>query len=474
MNWSAVLFVNGVLLAAIGALMCIPMFLEFCLSGAPPVSDFLLPIGGCIFIGFSLFFANKQSGPIKIGTTDAFLLTSLIWVLSPLFAGLPFYCCQPLELSFIDSWYEGASALTTTGCTMIRDSSVIPRWILMWRLVLSYVGGVGIILMGMIVFPILRIGGMQLFRTEYSDKNEKIMPSVTQISVWLVGVYTGLIMLSFLALNLAGLPLEESICYAISTISTCGLSIRTDSLVSNNNAWSEFIMFLSMILGGSSLTLLIKMIRGNIPSLNADQQLKGYFKVLVGVSCVTMFLRWYNSDLTILRSFREGAFNAVSFMTTTGLFNSNYNSWGPFAAVLFPLISVIGGCTGSTSGGIKIFRFQILFAYAKTHVLKLRRPHGVFIPMYNEQKITEPVATSILVFIALYVISIGVAALGLAIFGADFNTAFSAAISAIGNVGSGLNGFTGGAKVVLIFCMILGRLELLTLLTLLVPSFWRR
>ncbi|MDR1208179.1 MAG: hypothetical protein LBJ89_02400 [Holosporales bacterium] len=483
MNWPIVLFINGALLTAIGGLMCLPLFLEFCFRAPLPVSDFLLPISGCIFIGLSLFFANKQSKPLKIGTTDAFLLTSLAWLLLPVFAGLPFYCCKPLNLSFIDSWYEGASALTTTGCTAVSDISAMPRWVVTWRLILSYVGGVGIILMGIIIFPILRIGGMQLFRAESSDQDEKLMPSVSQISIWIVGVYSGLIVVSSMLLGLTGMTLQDSIIYAVSTISTCGLMTPTD-IRSLNNVWSELILILSMILGGSSLTLFVKAIKGNVRVLTTDRQVHGYLKVLLFFSMVAVFFRWYNSDLTFFDGLREGIFNSVSFITTTGLFNSRFDTWGTFPVVLFSIMSVIGGCTGSTSGGIKIFRFQILFACARTHVLQMRRPHGVFVATYNNQRITESVAISILLFIALYVFSVGGATLLLTMFGYEFTSAISASIAAIGNVGVGVGQIAGidsvnadilpGAKVVLIACMVLGRLELMTLLTLLIPSFWKR
>lgn len=463
--------------------MCVPLFIEFCLSGSLPISDFILPIGGCMFIGLSLFYANKQTKPLKIGTADAFLLTSLAWLLLPVFAGLPFYYCKPLDLSFTDSWYEATSVLTTTGCTTVSDISVMPRWIVAWRLILSYVGGVGIILMGMIIFPILRIGGMQLFKTESSDQNEKLMPSISQLSVWIVSVYSALIVASSMLLGLTGMTLTDSINYAVSTISTCGLLTPTP-ITSLDNVWSELILVLSMILGGSSLTLFVKAIKGKARILIEDRQLHGYLKVLLIFSVIAVSYRWYTSDLTMLDSLREGVFNSVSFITTTGLFNSQYDTWGTFAAVLFSLMSLVGGCTGSTSGGIKIFRFQILFACAKTHILQMRRPHGIFVATYNNQRITESVAISILLFIAMYIFSIGGATLLLTMFRYDFASALSASIAAIGNIGVGVGQIVGiesvntdilpGAKVVLIACMILGRLELLTLLTLLIPSFWKR
>lgn len=463
--------------------MCLPILLEVFINGSVPVSEFALPIGGCIFVGLSLLFANQRAKPLKIGATESFLLTSLAWLLLPIFAGLPFYFCKPLNLSFIDSWYEGASALTTTGSTVISDISAMSHGVALWRLILSYVGGVGIILMGMIIFPVLRIGGMQLFRTESSDRNEKLMPSVTQISLWIVGVYSTLIVISTTMLKLTGMTLEDSISYAISTISTCGLLTKID-VASLNNVWAELTLLLSMIFGGMSLTLLIRTIKGNARILREDRQLRGYIKVLFWFSIVAVSFRWYTSELSLLDSLREGVFNSVSFITTTGLFNSRFDTWGAFATVLFPLMSVVGACTGSTSGGIKIFRFQILLAFAKMQVLQLRRPHGVFAAVYNDQRITDSVAVSILIFIAMYVFSIGSATLLLAVFGYDFASALSASIAAVGNVGVGIGQIVGteslkagvlpGAKVVLIACMILGRLELMTLLTLLVPSFWKK
>jgi trk system potassium uptake protein TrkH len=360
----------------------------------------------------------------------------------------------------------------------------MPSWIVTWRFLLSYVGGVGMILMGMIVLPILRIGGMQLFRTEYSDRNEKILPSVAQIATWIVGVYSGLIAISAVLLRLSGLSLRDSVCYAISTVSTSGIPTYSNSLMSLNNVWSEVIILVGMILGGSSLLLFIKGLKGNFGAVKKDIQLKGYLETLLAFSLITTWLRWYNSDLSLFNSVREGALSAVSFITTTGAFNSDYEKWGPFAMLLFPIMSLVGGCTGSTSGGIKIFRFQILFTCAKAHIQQLRCPHGVFIPVYNGQKVTDTVAFSVFVFIALYIITICSASLLLALCGFDFETSVSAAIATVGNVGAGIGSLVGtggapcsvavGAKMVLIVCMILGRLELLTLLTLLLPSFWRK
>lgn len=464
--------------------MGVPVVWEFFLTGTIQINDFLLPIGGCAFIGVSLVLANKQSEIIQIGTADAFLLTSLTWILIPVFAGLPFYCCIPLNLSFVDSWFEAVSALTATGSTVISDLSIMPRWIMIWRFLLCYIGGAGMILMGMVIFPILRIGGMQLFRTESSEKNEKIMPSVSQMASWIVSIYSGAIILCFVLLKLTGLSSLDALCHAVSAISTCGFSTYTNSVTALNNIWSEIILFIGMVFGGSSLLLYIKIIKGKFSLFRKDSQLKGYLKTLLVFSILTTLLRWYYSDLSFIKSLKEGIFNSVSIITTTGFFNSDYEKWGVFSMVLFPLMSLIGGCTGSTSGGIKIFRFQILFTCIKTHILQLRRPHGVFMSMYSGQKVTESVAMSVFVFMMLYMLTIFCAAFLLSLCHLDFVTSFSASIAAIGNVGLGIGYLVGPLgsmvnlmttpKIIIIVCMILGRLELLTLLTLLMPSFWKK
>ncbi|GHS90812.1 Trk system potassium uptake protein [Alphaproteobacteria bacterium] len=441
-------------------------------------------MSGCLFVGGALIFANKSSEPMKLGTADTFLLTSLTWLAVPFWAGLPFYCCQALDLSLLDSWFEAVSDLTTTGSTILRDVSDMPRWITLWRFLLCYIGGAGIMLMGMIIFPILKIGGMQLFRTESSDKTEKIMPSAAKTALWILIIYSSAIFLSFVLLKITGLSTLDSLCYAISAVSTCGLSTQTDSVMAFNNKGAELVLLLSMMVGGSSLLLYLRLFNGKAALFRKDAQLQGYGRTLLFSALLLSFLRWTTSDASLSESLRQGVFNTVSVITTTGFFNDHYEKWGRFAWVFFPLLSLIGGCTGSTSGGIKIFRLQILIQFIRAHILQLCRPHGIFVPLYNGQKVPEHVSLSVFVFCILYISTIGAAALGLAICGLDFVSAFSMAITSLGNVGVGVGNDIGPMislaplamppKIILMICMILGRLELLTLLTILTPSFWKK
>lgn len=484
MNLSAVLFISGVLLSSLAGIMVLPLAIEFLITGSLPFNDFIIPIGFTSFIGLSLFFANKQNGTIQIGTADAFLLTSLVWVIVPIFAGLPFYFCAKLNLNFIDAWFEATSALTSTGGTIFRDVSIIPRWITIWRFLICYIGGVGMIMMGIVIFPILRIGGMHLFRSESSEKNEKIMASVSQMASWIVFVYSFAIIICFFLLKAVGIPTLDSFCHSISAIATCGLSIYNDSIMAWDNVYAEIILMIAMVFGGTSLLIYIKLWHGDFKVMKNNSQLKGYLKTLFFLSVIISVLRWKNSDVTFIQSIRDGFFNTISIITSSGFHNSDYGHWGSYADVFFILITFIGGCTGSTSGGIKIFRFQIIFASIKSHVLQLRRPHGVFIPMYDGKKITDSVSTSVYIFVALYLFTASCCTFILSAFGFDFMTSFSIVIASIGNTGPGMGDIvgphcslsilSGGAKTVLICCMILGKLELLTLLTLLTPSFWKK
>ena len=481
MNGSAVLYANGVLLAILGAFMAVPVLLEFLLTGILQVSDFLLPMGACVFVGLALVFANKSPNGVKLETSDTFLLTSLTWALLPLFAGLPFYLCSSANLSFLDAWFEAVSALTTTGCTMIQKLTTLPRWIIFWRFLLAYIGGVGIIIMGMLILPLLRIGGMQLFRTESSEKSEKILPSVTQMSTWIFGIYTGAIFICFIGLRFCHMSSMDALCHAISAISTCGLSTHVDSVAGFHSVRCELVLIGGMLFGGSSLLLMIRVMKSQKVRLLNNLQWRGYLKTLGVLSVCLALLRWLKNGVPFLQSLRDGCFTTVSMLTTTGFSHDDYTSWGSYAGVLFLFLGVIGGCTGSTSGGIKIFRWQVILISLKAHIMQLRRPHGIYIPTYDRREITPAISTSVFLFVVLYFAIAALAAVVLSLSGIDFQNAVSAALGSLGNLGVGffdistsLNSLPLTAKLTIMLCMILGRLEVITLLTLLMPSFWKK
>lgn len=464
--------------------MAVPPLIECILGGSLPWGGFLLPMASCVFVGGFLIVLNRRPHRPQIGSKEAFILTALTWIVLPFFAGLPFYFNLRLDISFIDAWFEGVSALTATGSSVLPPDA-LPRPLLIWRFLLSFIGGVGMILMGMVIFPVLRIGGMQLFRTESSEKTEKILPSVTQMAFWILGVYMGAIFVCFVLLCWVGVPFADALCHAISAISTCGFSTHSESVAALHNPAAEMILMCGMAFGGSSLLLFIKAIKGQgVRAVLADAQWVGYLKTLLIFGFIVSILRGLSGNLEIAQSLREGFFTTVSIITTTAFLNSDYETWGTFATILFPILSLVGGCTGSTSGGVKIFRLQILLTCLRTHLRQLRAPHGVFTASYNGQKITESVQISVLVFILLYLLMVGVAATGLSLCGLDFTTSLTASIASLGNVGIGLGPIAGPdgtlvglatlPKMILMGGMILGRLELFTILTISSPSFWKR
>ncbi len=478
----SVLFLTGALLSGITITMVVPLFAELLIYKTKLWAGFAISIFICGFFGTALTLANRPDGKISLGMREAFLMTSLSWVVLSIFAGLPFYYSN-LELSFTNACFEAVSSLTTTGATVIDDLDATSKGVLLWRALLQWLGGTGIIVMAMTIFPTLRIGGMQLFRSEFSDRSEKILPRVSQIATAILVAYTFFTVACAILLYWAGMPTFDSICHAMATVSTGGLSTKDASIGSYNNPLIEIIVIAFMILGGSTLILYVRLWNGDTKAIRRDSQFKVYLGIILFASIVISLWHWGINKIDFLTSLRQGTFATVSIITTTGFVTADYGKWGNFPVMIFFILSLIGGCTGSTTGGIKIFRFQVLFALTKAHLLQLRRPHGVYVPLYQEQKISDAVAFSVFTFITLYCFCLVALACILSAMGLDFMTSLSGAASAIGNIGPGLGDLLGphtsfvrlseGPKLAMMAGMILGRLELLTVLVLFIPSFWR-
>ncbi|MDR0625175.1 MAG: hypothetical protein LBF72_01870 [Holosporales bacterium] len=457
----------------------------FAYSGSLDIGEYLLPMLITGFVGGALVFANANRGKstVKIDAKNAFLLTTLLWLAIPVFAGLPFFFHKTFHLSFIDSCFEAASALTTTGFSVLKNSNTtIPMEITVWRFILSYIGGIGIVLMGMVIFPILHIGGMSLFRRESSEKGEKVLPRISQIASVCVGLYSLVMVICSVLLRCSGIEWLDAVCHAVSAVSTCGFSTHSGQLSSYITPFGEFVLIAGMIFGGSPILLFVKMLKRGLTALREDEQFTGYIRVCLFGSAIVVLFLLLRGSYSVTESVRKGVLNAVSVITTTGFCNDI--SFEHFGAALFFFCSFIGGCTGSTSGGLKIFRLQIILELIKVHVKQSWKRHNRFIPIYMGQKITENIASSVYVFFILYFLSILAITGALTLFNFDLWSALSAAVATIGNVGMGFGDIVGtnaqisaipyGAKLILMFGMILGRLELLTVLILFSPAFWKR
>jgi trk system potassium uptake protein TrkH len=478
----AVLYLIGILLSIIAVAMTIPLAVELFVYDTSHWHGFAVAAFATGLAGTMLALSNRLDGKIELKLREAFVLTAASWIFTSLFAALPFFW-STLSLTFLDSWFESVSALTTTGASVLSNLDKIPRGIILWRALLQWLGGTGIIVMAMTILPILRIGGMQLFRSEFSDRSEKILPRVSQIASAILSIYFFFTFSCAVLLYMAGMSWFDAICHAMATVSTGGLSTKDMSIGAYNSLSIELILILFMVIGGTTFILFVKLWHKNYKAVWQDSQLRTYLAVIGIASLFSTLWLWKTHQIDFLTGLRQATFAVVSVITSTGYTTHDYTAWGSFPLILFFLLSLVGGCSGSTAGGMKILRLQVLIAVAISHLRQLRRPHGIYLPTYQLQKISDNISTSVFTFITLYGFCIIFLASGLSILGLDFMTSLSGAASALGNLGPGLGeligpagsyiGLTDGSKYILMFGMFLGRLELLTILVLFMPSFWK-
>ncbi len=475
-----IFFTTGLLLTALALAMIAPGLLDY-FHNDINWQAFVISSGITAFAGLLLVFAARPTEKLKISVRDTFLLTTFNWLALSCFAALPFIHSNSTN-TITDSFFEAISGLTTTGATVIRGLNYTSPGILLWRASLQWLGGIGIIVMALTVLPMLRIGGMQLFRNEFSDRSEKILPKVSQIASAISGTYVFFTILCALLLWMAGMTGLEAVCHAMSTISTGGFSTYEASIQHFNNPLIEAILIVFMIIGATTLILFVRFLQGDRKALYKDTQLRG-FLIAIGIASLCSTLWLWKHGYTFNAALRYSTFQVVSFITTTGFIASDYTLWGTFPAVILLIMMMVGGCTGSTAGGIKIFRFQLMYATARASIQQLRRPHGVFLPLYNGRQIPEGIFLSVFTFFWFFIICVGALTLGLGLYNLDIFLCISTAISFLNNVGTGLGtliqyaedyrAFPESAKWMLMAGMLLGRLEYITILILFTPRFWR-
>jgi trk system potassium uptake protein TrkH len=388
-----------------------------------------------------------------------------------------------LALSPTDAIFESVSGITTTGSTVLERIEDASHGILIWRALLQWLGGVGIIVMAMAVLPMLSVGGMQLFRTESYDSADKVVPRAAQLAGGIGLVYALLTALWAAMLSFAGMGIFDAIAHAMTTIATGGYSTRTASIGAFDSVAIEWIIIFGMIVGSLPFAHYLAMLRGGWRPLLNDPQVRWFLALLaiiVGLLCWQLNA----SGMSVGASIRHASFNAVSIMTGTGYASANFSAWGGFASTLLLISMFIGGCGGSTTCGIKVFRLQVLATTARVQMSRLLRPHAVVLAYYNKRPVATEVMDSVMGFFYLYILCFVLLAILLGMVGLDFTTALSGAATSISNVGPGLGDVIGAdgnfasipdaAKWVMSFGMLLGRLEFFTVLVMLTPAFWRR
>ncbi|TVQ85589.1 MAG: TrkH family potassium uptake protein [Micavibrio sp.] len=417
-----------------------------------------------------------------IRVREAFLLTNLSWLTVVLFGALPLYLSD-LDISFTDSFFESMSGVTTTGSTILSGLDEMSRGILLWRSMLQWLGGIGIIVMALSILPLLNIGGMQLFKTEAMEV-DKVLPSAAQIAISISIIYLGLTALCAACYALAGMSRFDAINHAMTTIATGGYSTHDASIGHFNSATIDYLATLFIITGSLPFILYLRAVRGNLSSLLKDSQVHWFLSVCAMSILVLVVYLGFSSELGFAQAMQYSTLNAVSVITGTGYSTTDYNTWGGFAVGLFFFLMCVGGCAGSTTCGIKIFRFQILYAVSRVQIIKLLKPNASIRPYYNRQAVTHDIQMSVMAFFFLFALSFSITALLLHMTGLDFLDAMSCAVTALANVGPALGEtygpagnfatLTDPAKWIMSAAMLLGRLELFTLLVMLSPHFWRR
>jgi trk system potassium uptake protein TrkH len=435
-----------------------------------------------IFIGILFVLANLEK-EFKLNLRQTFLFSTLAWLMVAIFGSLPFLLSSS-EFTLSEAFFESMSGITTTGATIISDLDNSPKSILLWRAIMQWLGGIGIVVMAITILPLLKVGGMQLFKMEGPDTTEKILPRTIEVAAIIISTYVALTFLCGLFYWLFGMTIFDSVCHAMTTIATGGFSTHNDSIGFFKNSNIEIIASLFIILGSIPFISYLKFSQGNRKIFFNDVQIKGLiYLLIISTTIMFLYLLFINFESSLIDKIRISSFNVISILSGTGYVTDDFGLWGKFSLVFFLFLMFIGGCAGSTACGIKIFRLQMLLIFLKDQIKKLIYPNSVIITKYNNQKISDDFIKSVIIFIFTFLFIFLIIAMLLSISGLDFITSISGAASSISNVGPGLGEMIGPngnykalpdlSKWILAAGMLLGRLELFAVLVLFFPSFWR-
>ena len=475
-----VFFLIGILLTILGISMLIPYGIQILQNENS--QSFIGSSFITIFIGVLFILANLEK-ELKLNLQQTFLFSALAWFLIAVFGSLPFLL-SPIPFSLSEAFFESMSGITTTGATVITNLDDTPKSILLWRAIMQWLGGIGIIVMAITILPLLKVGGMQLFKMEGPLSTEKILPRTLEVATILVSTYFVLTIICAFFYWLFGMSIFDSIAHSMTTLATGGFSTHNDSIGFFANSNIEIIASIFIILGCVPFISYLKFIKGNKKIFVEDVQIKGLINILL-ISVIIMFIYLFfiSNENTVLDTLRISTFNVISILSGTGYVTDDFGLWGKFSLIFFLFLMFIGGCAGSTACGIKIFRLQMLLIFLKNQIKKLVSPNSVIVVKYNNQKISDNFIKSVITFIFSFLFIFLIMAVLLSLSGLDFLTAISGAASAISNVGPGLGEIIGPngnyktipdvSKWILSFGMLLGRLELFAVLVLFFPSFWR-
>lgn len=479
MNIRPVLFVIGLFLIVLSLLMLVPAVYDFCVGESGKFA-FMWSAASTLLTGLILYICCRTK-EFSLKSRQIFLLTNLTWLTLSGFAALPFWI--QLDISYTNAFFETMSAITTTGSTVLSGLDSMNKGVLLWRSLLQWLGGIGFIVIAVAVLPFLKVGGMRLFQSESSDWSDKVMPRSGSIAKRIVAIYLGLTVVCVCLFFLGGMTGFESVNHAMTTLSTGGYSTSDNSMAHFTNPFIHWTATLFMLLGGLPFVQFVKFLKGDHKALTKDTQIVTFVHFLVAIWGGLSVWLFMHSSYSYWESLTLVAFNTTSVVTTTGFALTDYTLWGGFAATCFFFLTFVGGCSGSTAGGVKIFRFEIGAKLLVIQLKQLAHPRACFVQSYNGQKIGSDILRSLIAFSFFFGLLVSVLTLLLSLLGLDFVTSLSGAATAVANVGPGLGEIIGpagnfvtlpdSAKWLLSFGMLMGRLEVITVLVLFTPQFWK-
>lgn len=473
-------YVIGLLVAALGVSMALPMLVDL-IEGNGHWWPFFMSGAVTTLVGLFLVLscANANTGGLSLQQT--FLVTTLVWLALPIFGALPFVF-GATEARYVDAFFEAMSGLTTTGSTVFSGLDGLPSGLLLWRGLLQWFGGVGIVVVGMVFLPELRVGGMQIFRSEGFDTMGKILPRAGEIASRISVIYVALTLACALTYSALGMGAFDALVHALTTLSTGGFSTRDASFGAFQGPM-EYAASFFMILASLPFVRFVQFAAGTAQPLLRDSQIRAYIGFIGVMTIVLALYRMIVNGDHFEHGLREGLFNVTSIVSGTGYASVDYQLWGTLPVMLIFFGGLVGGCAGSTACSVKIFRYQILFASIATQIRRIHSPHGVFQPRFEGRPVGEDVLNSVMAFFVMFTISLGILAVLLGLTGLDFVTALSGAATAIANIGPGLGDVIGPsgnfaplndtAKWLLSIAMLVGRLEIVSVFVLFTAAFWR-
>ncbi|MGY0218321.1 TrkH family potassium uptake protein [Endozoicomonadaceae bacterium StTr2] len=478
MSIRPVLYVLGIFLVVLSVLMLCPALYDL-LAGetgerAFAWSALMTFIPGLVLAGFN------RVRDFSLKPRQIFLMTNATWLTLSSFAALPFWL--KLDVSYTDAFFETMSGITTTGSTVLSGLDTMNKGILLWRSLLQWLGGIGFIVIAVAVLPFLKVGGMRLFQSESSDWSDKAMPRSGSIAKRIILVYLALTVGCTLLYMLYGMDTFEAINHSMTTVSTGGYSTSDSSMGHFTHPGIFWTSTLFMILSSLPFVLFVKFLRGDTEALARDSQVRKFVGFLLFIFATFSLWLYTHSDHTFFESLTLVAFNTTSVITTTGYAYTDYTLWGGFAATLFFFLTFVGGCSGSTAGGFKIFRFEIGAKLLSIQLKQVSHPKACIVQVYNGQQVTSDILRSLIGFSFFFGLLVCVMTLLLSLLGLDFVTALSGAATAVANVGPGLGETIGPAgnfaslpdtaKWILSLGMLMGRLEVITVLVMFTIPFW--